>query len=157
VSDFIAAFVGFLQISSNRTLRKKSKTNLTIRQAKRLERFPPIQASLISFKPTVHLSAFFKDTEKDNKWVVAMKEEITTLEKRNTWTIVPLSNGRYVVGYKWVYKVKYKVDGSVKRYKARLVAKGCSQKEGIDFNATCSPVTKMVIVRSVLAVVSVKN
>lgn len=67
-------------------------TNLTLNQETQLE-----FACCVS---KITESVFFKDTEKDNKWVVSMKEEITTLEKRNTWTVVPLSNGRNVVGYK---------------------------------------------------------
>ena len=47
--------------------------------------------------------------------------------------MVDLPPGQSVVGYKWVYKIKTKVDGSVKRYKARLVAKGSTQEYGIDY------------------------
>jgi hypothetical protein len=36
------------------------------------------------------------------------------------------------VGRKWVYALKYKVDGSLERYKVRLVAKGYTQIFGID-------------------------
>jgi len=36
------------------------------------------------------------------------------------------------VGCKWVYALKYKVDGSLERYKVRLVAKGYTQIFGID-------------------------
>ena len=35
-----------------------------------------------------------------------------------------LPRGKKPVGYKWVFIVKYKADGTVERYKARLVAKG---------------------------------
>ena len=38
--------------------------------------------------------------------------------------MVDLPPGQFVVGCRWVYKIKTKADGSVERYKARLVAKG---------------------------------
>jgi hypothetical protein len=50
-----------------------------------------------------------------------------------------------------VYKVKYKEDGTLKRYKAQLVAKGLSKLESIDYEETFSPTTKMSTIRLVLA------
>lgn len=53
------------------------------------------------------------------------------LEKNDTWKMVDLLWGKEPVGYKWVYTIKYKVDGTVERYKARLVAKSYTQTYGI--------------------------
>ena len=50
-----------------------------------------------------------------------------------------------------MYKVKYKVDGTLDKYKARLVAKGFSQQEGIDYEETFALITKMSTIRLVLA------
>jgi Reverse transcriptase (RNA-dependent DNA polymerase) len=61
-------------------------------------------------------------------WVVAMNEEVHSLKRNQTWTLVTPSNDKKIVGCKWVFKRK--VDGSNSeafRYKARLVAKGYSQ------------------------------
>ena len=49
--------------------------------------------------------------------------EMEALEKNKTWEPVDLPRGKSPVGCKWVFKVKYKVDGSLEKYKARLVAK----------------------------------
>jgi hypothetical protein len=51
-----------------------------------------------------------------------------------------------------VYKIKRRVDVSIKRYKARLVARGFTQQEGIDNSKTFSPVIKQVTVRLVFSI-----
>jgi hypothetical protein len=51
-----------------------------------------------------------------------MEKELVTLEHTGTWTTIPRLAGRDVVGSKWVFRIKCKLDGSIKKYKARLVA-----------------------------------
>lgn len=49
------------------------------------------------------------------------------------------------------------IDGTVRRYKARLVCRGFSQKEGVDFNQTFSPVARFDTIRAVLSVAASEN
>ncbi|GJU47010.1 retrovirus-related pol polyprotein from transposon TNT 1-94 [Tanacetum coccineum] len=65
---------------------------------------------------------------------------------------VPLPTGKVPIGNKWVFKIKHKADGNIKRYKARVVAKVFNQKEGIDYTETFALVAKMVIIRTLIAV-----
>ena len=101
--------------------------------------------------------AFYHQAVGNPKWQDAMDAEIKALEANNTWTITSLPPGKKPIGCKWVYRVKYKSNGSIERYKARLVAKGFTQKEGLDYIDTFSPVAKMVSVKCVLAVAVVKG
>ena len=48
----------------------------------------------------------------------AINEEMDALKKNETGDIVDLFQGTWPVGCKWVFLIKYKVDGSVERYKA---------------------------------------
>ncbi|KAJ0754023.1 putative RNA-directed DNA polymerase [Helianthus annuus] len=99
----------------------------------------------------------YKEAVSDPNWVRAMNEEMEALHKNNTWQLVDLPLGRKPIGCKWVFKIKYKSTGEIERYKARLVAKGYSQKEGIDFEETFSPVVKMVTVRCIISLAVEKN
>lgn len=80
-----------------------------------------------------------------------MQEEFDALTCNNTWSLVPSSQAQNLVGCKWVYRTKYKPNGSVDRLKARLVAKGFHQRPGIDYRETFSPVLKPATLRLILS------
>jgi len=100
----------------------------------------------------LNLSHFVK-AMKDDRWKQAMEIEMEALENNGTWTLELLPPGKKVIGSKWIYRIKYKYDCSVKRFKARLVILGNNQVEGLDYTKTFAPIAKMVIVRTFLYLV----
>ena len=69
----------------------------------------------------------YEEASKGPQWRKAMEEEIKALNDNQTWDLVPRPNETKPISCKWVYQVKTRPDGSIKRYKARLVARGFSQ------------------------------
>ena len=56
-----------------------------------------------------------------NRWGEVIDEKLWNLDTYQTWYYTPLPNNQKAIGCKWVFKVKYNLDGFIERYKARLV------------------------------------
>jgi hypothetical protein len=89
------------------------------------------------------------------QWKASMEDEYNALMWNKTWHLVPPQLGRNLIDCKWVYKIKYKADGSVDRYKARIVAKGFKQRLGIDYDDIFSPVVKPATIHLILSLMNV--
>lgn len=100
---------------------------------------------------------FYHQAVRFDAWKSAMAEELRAMESNHTWTVVPLPLHKQSIGCRWVYKNKYKSDGSLDKHKARLVAKGFTQCEGIDFFETFSPVAKQTTIKVMLALAASQN
>ena len=85
------------------------------------------------------------------EWQAACDAEMASHARNGTWVVVELPPHRRPIGNKWVFKTKYRADGSLDKRKARLVAKGFTQQYGVDFLNTWSPAVKYKTLRIVLA------
>jgi len=121
-----------------------------------LQRSPSSKALLESLDNTSDPVTFF-EVVTDPKWCQEMDAELQALEENGTWKITSLPLSKQAIGCKWIYRTKFKSDGSVDKRKARLVALGCRQKFGVDYWETFAPVAKMTTVRTLLVVASIQQ
>ena len=86
-----------------------------------------------------------------------MQTEMDALNRLKTWTLVPRPSNRTIIKCRWVYAVKRTVVGLIERFRALLVAKRFSQKAGIDFDQTFSPVVKYDSLRIILSIAAAED
>ena len=79
------------------------------------------------------------------------------LEKNETREIVERLKRKNIIDCKWIFTLKYKINGSLERHKTRLLAKGYTQTYGVDYQETFALVAKMNIVRILLSLAAHYN
>jgi hypothetical protein len=151
------------QVQNEPTQPPPNEGEVGLRRSSRISR-PAIPSDYVVYLQESDFDVGPKDDPKsfsqamsgDNStfWFNAMKEEMESMAKNQVWDLVDLPKGAVAIGCKWVYKTKTDASGNVERYKARLVAKGFTQKEGIDYHETFSPVSKKDSFRIIMALVA---
>ena len=112
----------------------------------------PLALAAMPGEPQVSpVPSFVRAALSDPHWRRAMEEEYAALLANQTWDLVPRPPGSNVVTGKWIWTHKRRADGSLDRYKARWVLRGFTQRPGVDYDETFSPVVKPATVRTVLS------
>ena len=106
----------------------------------------------ISPVPKNHVSAL-----SDHNWKSAMLDEFNALLDNKTWELVPRPPNVNVIRSMWIFRHKYKSDGSFERYKARLVGDGNTQQQGVDCDETFSLVVKPATITAILSIALSKS
>nr|GEZ12847.1 retrovirus-related Pol polyprotein from transposon TNT 1-94 [Tanacetum cinerariifolium] len=81
----------------------------------------------------------------------AMQEELDQFARLKVWRLVPRPKGKTIIKTKSIFKNKKDESSLVIRNKAGLVAVGYSQQEGIDYDETFAPVSRIEAIRLFLA------
>ncbi|KAL0367959.1 UNVERIFIED_CONTAM: Retrovirus-related Pol polyprotein from transposon TNT 1-94 [Sesamum calycinum] len=114
-----------------------------------------VSAFLVDEDPKTYVEAI---TSIDSSfWKEAIKNELDSIMTNHTWDLVDLPVGSKPIKCKWIFKKKIKPDGSIDKFKARLVVVGYTQKKGIDYFDTYSPVTKIATIRALIALSAIND
>ncbi|WVZ70814.1 hypothetical protein U9M48_019451 [Paspalum notatum var. saurae] len=92
------------------------------------------QPALFFAAPLYPVPKTFRSALADPHWRAAMEEEHAALIQNHTWDLVPRPARANVLSGKWVFRHKFKADGSLDRYKTRWVLRGFTQRPSIDYD-----------------------
>jgi len=84
-------------------------------------------------------------------WEKAIEAEYASLRKHRVFGPTVTDLEKHPIGHRLIFSRKYDANGVVTRYKVRLVAQGFSQRPGVDFDQTYSPVMDTISFRFLLA------
>jgi hypothetical protein len=73
----------------------------------------------------------FNEANEHQDWRETMAEEYDSIMKKKTWELTELPKDKNPIGCKWIYKPKFKADGSIDKYKARLLAKNIHRNRAL--------------------------
>ncbi|CAI7836432.1 unnamed protein product [Closterium sp. NIES-53] len=91
-----------------------------------------------------------------SQWQTAMDSDMASWNSTGTYVDeVPPPGANIVIGM-WIFRVK-RPPGSPPAFKTRYVARGFSQREGVDFFHTFSPIPKMTILWVLLHVAALRD
>ena len=92
------------------------------------------------------------------KWKEAIKTKLRSLAKREvSGPVVQTPTNIQPIGYRWVFVRKRNENNEIVRYKARLVTQGFSQRLGIDYEETYSPLMDAITFRYLISLVVPKG
>lgn len=99
-----------------------------LKRSSRKDQFPIryMENAFINSMLNVFERSSYKEASQYSECRASVEEEYESILKNKTWDLVELPEGKHPIGFKWLYKPKFKEDGSIDKYKARLVAKGYS-------------------------------
>ena len=96
------------------------------------------------------------DSDKD-KWQDAMNQEMESMYSNSVWELVDPPEDVRPIGCKWIFKSKRGIDGKIETFIDRVVEKGYTQKEGVDYEETFSPIAMLKSICILLSIAACLN
>ncbi|GJW56525.1 retrovirus-related pol polyprotein from transposon TNT 1-94 [Tanacetum coccineum] len=93
----------------------------------------------------------------DPAWSNSIQEKLLQFKRLDVWVLVPPPDNIKPLTLKWLLKNKHNEESMVIRNKTRLVVRWYRQEEGIDFEESFAPVSRMEAIRIFLAYAAHKS
>ena len=77
------------------------------------EQLSPSYRAFLSQLSHVEIPKSVQDALNNPKWKEVILEKIRALEKNQTWEVLNLPKEKTIVGYKWVFTMKYNSNVSI--------------------------------------------
>ncbi|GJZ13971.1 zinc finger, CCHC-type containing protein, partial [Tanacetum coccineum] len=90
-------------------------------------------------------------------WKEAINDEMNSIMGNNTWVLADLPPGCKPLCYKWIFKRKLKVDGTIEKLKDRLVIQGFRQNSGLDYLDTHALMARISTIRLLITLASINS
>ena len=90
-----------------------------------------------------------------NRWWEVIDEELWNLDSHQTCTYTTLLTKQKEIGSKWMFKMKYYLDSSIKRYKGHLVAQDFAQVYKIDYIEMFTPTIRQELLKIFLVIAAI--
>ena len=145
------------------TASSSDPDKITVRRSTRVHRPPGTWWQVSSTSKDysaqqIDVPKSYLEAVKDESWVEAIKNELSSLIGNQTWVEVEtVPENKKPISTKWVFTLKRDDQGNIDKYKARLVARGFTQVFNRDYLETFSPVTKLTTVRILTAVATLRG
>ena len=88
-----------------------------------------------------------------DKYIEAMKEEITNLKRMDTWILVDRNPKMTILKGTWAFKLKRTPDGVAYRHRSRFCVRGDQQEYGVNYFETFAPVVQWSTIRIMLILI----
>ncbi|RDX58804.1 Copia protein, partial [Mucuna pruriens] len=115
------------------------------------------RSNIAVYNIVMYESVNFEEVTMEEKLLATMQEELSMIERNQTWEVVPRPHVRNFIRLKWMFRTKFNLNGSINKHKARLVVKDNSQIFGIDYSDTFAPVARHDTIRLLLIIVAQKG
>lgn len=141
------------EYSSSSSSTVQSPEQIKFDRPKRVRRKPErySQTGLLATEDTELTVTEALRSPESEQWRKAMDEEMESFRKNEVFELIDPPKGATIVQCRWVLKKKINSDNEV-QYRARLVAKGFTQKYGLDYCETFSPVVRHSTLRLLFAI-----